>query len=140
MCEDENYDKFRDITAAKEQGLLLEHGYDESKSLDSLTFADLVKAAEFRSGKCLSEDYKAGDIYKKVKWRCHNGHGFESSPFTILKGGYWCPHCCEPKPWAYGALAKEIPFYAQVYYDTHSKDEENDVYPLSEHEDDFIVE
>ena len=134
------YEKLKDKNYAKEQGLLLNHGYDESKPLEEIDFDDLQQAAAFRGGKCLSKDYASGGIYTKVKWQCREGHEFESSPYTILKGGYWCPHCCEPKPWRYGALAKDIPFYAQVYYDTHDKNEENDVFPLSESEDDFIIE
>ncbi len=131
-----DYAELKDISNAKP--LLLNHGYDESKPLSSLTFDDLEKAAAFRGGRCLSKDYKAGGIYKKVKWQCRDGHEFESAPHTVLKGGYWCPHCCEPKPWRYGALA-DIPFYGQLYFDTHTGDEVNDVYPLSEDEDDFIV-
>lgn len=127
----------KDIKNAK--AYLLDHGYDEDKPLKELTFEDLQKAAAFRGGKCLSKDYKAGDIHKKVRWQCRDGHEFESTPFTVLKGGYWCPECCEPKPWRYGAIA-DIPFYSQVYFDTHDKTEVNDVYPLSEHEDDFIVD
>ncbi len=133
-----DYQKLKDKSLAKSSGYLLSHGYDEDKPLNELTFEDLDSAAEFRGGKCLSGDYKKGNVYSKVKWRCRDGHEFVSAPYTILKGGYWCPRCCEPKPWRYGALAKDIPFYGQVYYDTHTADEENDVYPLYESEDDFI--
>ncbi|MDE7306863.1 MAG: NAD(P)-dependent oxidoreductase, partial [Clostridia bacterium] len=133
-----DYTALKNIDNAK--NYLLDHGYDESKPIESLTFADLNKAAAFRGGKCLSKDYKAGNLYEKINWQCHDRHEFASSPYTVLKGGYWCPHCCEPKPWRYGALAKDIPFYAQVYYDTHGKEEENDVYPLYEGEDDFIID
>ena len=118
---------------------LLDHGYDESKALEELTFADLDQAAAFRGGKCLSKDYKAGDIFRKVRWQCRDGHEFLSTPFTIIRGGFWCPECCEPKPWRYGAIA-DIPFYSQVYFDTHTKEEVNDVYPLSDDEDDFIID
>ncbi|MDE5721702.1 MAG: NAD-dependent epimerase/dehydratase family protein [Clostridia bacterium] len=134
-----DYEALKSKAYAKEYGLLLDHGYDESKPLVKLEFEDLQQAAEFRGGKCLSTDYKAGGVYGKVKWQCRDGHEFSSSPYTILKGGYWCPECCEPKPWRYGALAKDIPFYAQVYYDTHDKNEENDVYPLNDEEDEFII-
>ena len=137
LCEHDDYASLKNIENAKP--LLLDHGYDDSKPLDMLTFADLQKAAQFRGGKCLAKDYKAGEIYKKVRWQCRDGHEFESAPHTILKGGYWCPHCCEPKPWRYGALA-DIPFFGQLYFDTHTKDEINDVYPLTENEDDFIVD
>lgn len=143
LCEgktesgDIDYAQLKDKENAK--SLLLDHGYDESIPLDKLSYEDLNKAAEFRGGKCLSKDYKAGDIYKKVRWQCRDGHEFECTPYTVLKGGYWCPHCCEPTPWRYGALA-DIPFYGQLYFDTHTKDEVDNVYPLSEHEDDFIID
>jgi hypothetical protein len=116
---------------------LLSHGYDESKGLENLNFVDLCEAAAFRGGKCLSFNYTAGAIHTKVQWECAFGHTFFATPFTILRGGFWCPHC-EPKPWAYGKQAKQIPFYAQVWYDTHTKEEEGNVYPLSEQEDDFL--
>lgn len=132
-----NYNGLKDINNAKP--LLLDHGYDESKPLESLDFDDLNNAADFRGGKCLSTDYKAGNLYGKIKWQCRDGHEFTSSPYTVLKGGHWCPQCCQPAPWRYGSLAKDIPFYAQVYFDTHTKDEVDDVYPLSDNEDDFIL-
>ena len=71
-------------------------------------------------------------------WKCREGHEFALTPYTVLKGGYWCPHCCEPKPWKYGAVA-DIPFYGQVYFDSHDKNELNDVYPVFDHEEDFII-
>jgi nucleoside-diphosphate-sugar epimerase len=141
LCEgkagekDVDYDKLRDNESGK--NYLLSHGYDEEKGLLNLDYSDLNNAAKFRGGECLTPDYAAGNVYKKVKWKCEKGHEFLSSPYTILKGGYWCPHCAEPKPWKYGSLA-HIPFYGQVYFDTHTTDEENDVFPLFDGEDDFI--
>lgn len=133
-----DYNELKDVAHAKP--LLLSHGYDEQKPFEELTFDDLQSAAEFRGGKCLTENYEKGNIYSKVEWQCREGHKFTSAPYTILKGGYWCPHCCEPKPWRYGSLAKDIPFYAQVYFDSHTQNETADVYPLSADEDDFIIE
>ncbi|MDE5942698.1 MAG: NAD(P)-dependent oxidoreductase [Clostridia bacterium] len=132
-----NYEEYKDIKNAKPY--LLDHGYDESKPLVKLEFSDLEKAAQFRGGSCLEKNYKAGEIYKKIDWQCREGHTFSSSPYTVLKGGYWCPHCCEPKPWQYGKLA-DIPFYGQVYFATHDKNEISDVYPLTDNEDDFLIE
>jgi hypothetical protein len=117
---------------------LLDHGYNETKKLVDLTFDDLKYAADFRGGECLSSDYTTGAIYQKCQWKCKFGHTFFATPFTVLRGGYWCPDC-EPKPWAYGKLAKEIPFYAQLWYDTHSPYEEENVYPYSEHDEEFIL-
>lgn len=135
LSEGEGYAELKNISNAGKY--LLNHGYDESKRLEELTLDDLNGAAEFRGGKC-AEAHFDGRPHKKIKWQCREGHVFESTPYTVLKGGYWCPHCCEPKPWRYGALAKNIPFYAQVYFDTHDESEVDDVYPLSDDEDKFI--
>jgi hypothetical protein len=105
--------------------MLLSHGYDESKADKELDITDMQQAAEFRGGKCLSTTMKKGDLYTKLKWACHDGHEFEATPYLILKTGHWCPECCQPAPWNYDELSKHIPFYAQLWYDTHSKEENN---------------
>lgn len=131
-----DYNKLKDINNAKDY--LLDHGYDESIPLDKLTYTDLQKAAEFRGGKCLQKDYSAGNIHAKIKWQCFCGEEFDGTVYSILKGGYFCPKCTQPKPWRYGYVAKNSPFYAQVYFDTHTQDEVDDIYPLSDNEDDFM--
>ena len=130
-----DYEKLRDVESAEKY--LLEHGYDESVPIAKLTVEQLDDAAKFRGGRLLSETY-CGDPHEKLKWRCAEGHEFTLSPFTVLRGGYFCPDC-EPKPWRYGAVAKRSPFIAQVYFDTHTDGETDDVYPLSADEDKFIV-
>lgn len=105
--------------------MLLSHGYDESKPDSELGYEDFQQAAEFRGGKCLTTDAKKGDLYTKIEWECHDGHRFMASPFLILKTGHWCPECCQPAPWNFDELAKHIPFYAQIWYDTHSPEENN---------------
>ena len=100
----------------------LDHGYDESKKLEDLTAAEIQKAAEFRGGEYL-ESKKPADIYAPVKWRCAFGHEFEMSLNTVLKGGHWCPEC-NPMPWNYDAIAKKNPFFAQVWYADHGKNED----------------
>ncbi|MEG2084208.1 MAG: NAD(P)-dependent oxidoreductase [Clostridia bacterium] len=128
QIKDENgkvvdYEYRRDIKNAKQ--FLLDHGYDETIPTSEWTIEMMQKAAEFRGGKCISKTMKKGDIYTKLKWSCHDGHEFESSPFTILIGGHWCPECCIPAPWKFDALSKKIPFFAQVWYDSHSPEENN---------------
>ena len=120
-----DYEEYRNIENVEKLGLLLSHGYDESKPWSELDIEDMRSAAKFRGGKCLSKTMEKGEMYKKLKWQCHNGHEFESSPFTILRAGHWCPECCTPAPWQFDKLAKKIPFYAQVWYDTHTPDEDN---------------
>lgn len=125
---DVDYDDMRDITKLKEHGYILDHGYDESKSDDELDIEDMQSAAAFRGGKCLSTSMKKGDLYTKLEWECHDGHRFWASPYCVLKAGHWCPECCQPSPWDYDRLSKFMPFYAQVWYDTHAKSENTTYY------------
>lgn len=129
-----DYAAYKDIKNAASK--LLDHGYDESKDLKDLTLEDLQKAAEFRGGECAAKSYNKNP-YEKLAWKCRKGHEFNLTPYTVLKGGYWCADCCEPSPWRYGAIA-DIPFYGQVYFDSHDKNEVDDEYPTFVHEEDFI--
>lgn len=102
---------------------LLDHGYDESESVDDLTVDELEKAARFRGGRCLSS-YYSGNRSQKLKWRCAFGHRFEASTALVLLGGHWCPECVPP-PWDYDRIARKNPFLAQAYYNTHDRYENN---------------
>ena len=124
---------------SKAQRFALNHGFDDSKANSQITFEDVKSAASYRGGYVISESMKTGDLHTKLKWKCHNGHVFESTAFTVLRGGFWCPECCQALPWAFDKAAAHIPFYAQIWYDTHSKSEENNVYPYDEHEDDDMI-
>jgi len=137
-CGDIDYEELKNPALVKEKGLLLDHGYDETKPDCELDINDMKQAAAFRGGKCVSNTMVKGDLYTKLVWECHDGHRFEASPYTILKAGHWCPKCCLPPPWGWGELAKHIPFFAQVYYDDFDACE-IDVFPLKEGEDDFLI-
>ncbi len=100
----------------------LDHGYDESKSLEELTAKDLQAAAEFRGGE-YCDTKKPADVYAPSHWKCAFGHEFDMSVNTVLKGGHWCPEC-DPMPWNYDAIAKVNPFFAQVWYADHGKNED----------------
>ncbi len=108
----------------------LAHGYDDLKPENDLNIHDMQQAAEYRGGKCLSATMVKGDLYTPLKWCCHDGHIFEATPYTIIKAGHWCSTCCSPlTTWNYDKLVKHIPFYAQIWYDTHSQNE-NFIYSL----------
>ncbi len=102
----------------------LHHGYDESK--ERLALNDLQGAARFRGGQCLSQRW-SGDMYRSLPWKCSRGHEFTGKPYTILKAGHWCPDCVPP-PWNFDDEARRNPFFAQVWYPNHDKDE-NNFYP-----------
>lgn len=104
---------------------LLSHGYDEGIPFDSLTLDDMRGAAAFRGGKCLSKEMASPR--SKLLWQCSEGHTFTASPHTVLRGGHWCPFC-QPQPWKYDELAKKSPFFAQVWYDSHSPEEDTEYF------------
>ena len=122
-----NYDDYRNVKLARERGMLLSHGYNEKKPMERWAAEDVQEAAKFRGGECLSDTVESP--YVKLKWRCADGHEFESSAYTVLRGGHWCPKCCMPAPWDFDRLAKRNPFFAQVWYDSH-KTSENVRYDL----------
>lgn len=118
-----SWDDFDIVIPDKSKMSYLDHGYDETKDFHSLDIKDMKKAAAFRGGECLSK--KMGkDVYTPIKWKCARGHEFSMSPNLVLKGGHWCPECL-PMPWRYDEEAKINPFFAQLWYSHHDKDENN---------------
>ena len=107
---------------SKTDYVVLDHGYDESKPFDELTIEDLQKAAEFRGGKLISTEIV--DPYTPLTWEDADGNQFELSYNTVLRGGHWSPFE-HPMPWRYDEIAKKNPFFAQVWYPDHGKDENN---------------
>lgn len=101
----------------------LNHGYDESKQLSELSVEDFKGVAEFRGGEFLSENHTTGDLYSPANWKCSEGHKFTLSPFSVLKGGHWCPECNKKYIWNYDMLSKKNKFYAQIWYDSHAINE-----------------
>ena len=118
-----NWDEF-EIIRPTEEVSLLDHGYDESKPESQLDIEDMKQAAAFRGGECLSETMVKGDLYTPLKWKSARGNEFEMTPNLVLNGGHWCPEEL-PWPWDYDTEAKINPFFAQVWYPLHSKDENN---------------
>lgn len=102
----------------------LYHGYDESKPDCELDIEDMQEAARYRGGECLSENMVKGDLYTPLKWRCHDGHIFYATPYTVLKAGHWCDKCCAPlRTWNYDNIVPHVPFFQEVWYDSHAKSE-----------------
>lgn len=118
----------------------LDHGYDDEKLDSEIDLSDAKKAATFRGGRLQSLTMKKGDIFTKLEWKCAAGHVFQSSPFAVLRAGFWCPVCSTAYPkWSFDKDAATNPFYAQVWLDTHDKSEVNNEYPYNEAEDDDMM-
>lgn len=113
-----------DTSRPSDTPVYLDHGYDESKPRSEWDIEDMKQAAAFRGGKCLSSTMTRGDWSTPLEWQCQFGHVFKASPVLVLEGGHWCPECL-PSPWNYDAIAKGNPFFAQVWYASHGKEESN---------------
>ncbi len=85
-----------------------------------LTCAD---AADFRGGQCLTEAFEG---MRPPAWSgsAPLDHTWKATPTLVLRAGHWCPECLPPA-WNYDAIAKKNPFFAQIYYPNHDRDEQN---------------
>lgn len=109
-----------DTSRPGDEAIILDHGYDESKPVSELDIADMKKAAEFRGGKCLSDNMTKGDLFTKLEWECQFGHRFEMTPNSVLKGGHWCPECLPEyiegvNTWNYEEIIKKNKFLASQF-------------------------
>ena len=84
----------------------LDHGYDTSRSVYSLSDEELEAAARFRGGHFLgvrgdgagsgSAQTDGAGLRAKgtiYEWECENGHRFKASLEYVLLGGGWCTEC-----------------------------------------------
>lgn len=72
---------------------LLDHGYDTSRSIYSLSADELEAAAQFRGGHFLGPYNTIGEPGSIYLWECEHGHKFKSSLEFVLLGGGWCDRC-----------------------------------------------
>lgn len=125
--------KDMDLSHNSEESVLLDHGYDEQKPKSLFTLEDMQKAAAFRGGKCISTEMTQGDWDTPLEWECAEGHRFKASARVVLLGGHWCPECMpwpyrdEPnsRPWHWDKIARENPFFAQIWSPLHDPKEDN---------------
>ncbi len=54
------------------------------------TIEQMQEIAYSKGGRCLSQKYVDRETH--LQWQCENGHKWDSSPTTIIKGS-WCPEC-----------------------------------------------
>lgn len=122
-----------DLTEPTHDIKMLDHGYDETKPMSEFTIEDMQKAAAFRGGRCVSKTMQKGDWDSKLVWESACGHQFEASPRLILLGGHWDPidmpfpykGDAEERPWHWDKVAKENPFFAQLWAPLHDANEDN---------------
>lgn len=101
---------------------------DYFHDLDSeeVTIKDLKNVAEAHGGKLLSK--KFNDLYETLEWENSDGEKFSARAYTVLKAGHWFNRTYVENVWDYDRLAKKDKIYAQVWYDSHAKDEDKFYY------------
>lgn len=124
-----------DLSEPSQTEVRLDHGYDESKPMSEFTLADMEKAAQFRGGHCVSKQMTKGDWDTQLEWEAASGHRFMASPRLILLGGHWDPLDMPypyrtntqevPRAWHWDRVARENPFFAQIWTPLHEEDEDN---------------
>ena len=71
----------------------------------------------------MTETFKAGDLYAPVEWRTQDGEVFTARPYSVLRAGHWFNRTYKENVWEFDRLARRDRVYAQIWYDTHAKDE-----------------
>ena len=125
--------KLFDFTEAKkiENYKPIDYGFDINKKDSEITYEDLVNVAKKHGGKLVSTSFKKGDVYAKLEWENQDGEKFVARPFTVLRGGHWWNKLYNEYVWEFDRLAKKDEIYAQIWYDSHDKDE-NHLYYFDE--------
>lgn len=109
----------------------IDYGFNIEKSDKDITYEDLLSVAKKHGGKLLSKKFKTGDVYAKLEWENQDGEKFIARPFTVLRGGHWWNALYTKYEWDFDRLAKKDEIYAQLWYDSHEKDE-NHLYYFDE--------
>lgn len=113
-----NYDDLKNIKNAK----LINYYFDIDKDDKEIKLKDLQSVANAHGGKLLSQKYD-GNIYKKLKWETQNNEVFEASVYTVLRAGHWFNPVYKSNCWDFDMLAKKDKIFAQIWYDSHDKNE-----------------
>lgn len=113
-----DYNALKNINNAQ----LIDLGYDYSKLDQDITIEDLKNVAKMHGGRLLSKSYN-GDLYEKLEWYTQDNERFLASPYAILRAGHWYNKTYEQNVWDFDRLSKKDKVYAQLWLDSHKKEE-----------------
>ena len=68
-------------------------------------------------------------MYKTLQWQTQDGEVFEANAYTVLRAGHWYNPIYKEYVWDFDRLAKKDKIWAQIWYDSHERDE-NRIYRL----------
>lgn len=86
-------EKNMDAALKTGEAVLLNHGYDTSRSIYSLSADEIEEAARFRGGHFVGPADRLGQKGALFEWECEHGHRFTASLEYVLLGGGWCDVC-----------------------------------------------
>ena len=109
----------------------IDYGFDINKSDKEVTIEDLQNVAKLHGGKLLSQEFKKGDVYAKLKWENSDGEIFFARPYTVIRGGHWFNPLYKSNTWDFDRLSKKDAIFAAFWYDSHLP-EENHCYYMNE--------
>ena len=120
-----DYQTYLNRDAAK----LPDIGYDPTKRV---TLQDLAIIAQKHGGKLLS---MRGGVNERMEWENSDGVRFTAKGYTVMCG-HWINPCYGKKYypsypeycWDFDRLAKKDALIAEVWYDSHERDEDNFYY------------
>ena len=78
-----------DLSRPSDTPHLMPVGYDDAKPTEEFDIEDMRKVAEWRGGKCLSDNMTRGDLTTPLKWATALGETFTASPASVVLGGHW---------------------------------------------------
>ncbi len=100
---------------------LVDLGFDPTREVG---YKELKHIAQMHGGRLLSQK---GGLYDRLEWENSDGQRFKARGYTVAVGHWWNPsytaYC-----WDFDRLAKKDKIYAQVWYDSHDKNEDNFYY------------
>ena len=105
----------------RENALQIDHFFDIDNA--NVSLEDLKNVAKAHGGKLLSKNFSG--LNDKLEWQNSDGETFEARPYTVLFAGHWMNPTYTQNAWDFDRLAKTDKIYAQVWYDSHEKDEDN---------------
>ncbi len=100
---------------------LVNLGFDPNREVG---YRELRRLASMHGGKLISPK---GGLYDRLEWENSDGQRFKMKGYTVL-AGHWLNPSYTSYCWDWDRLAKKDSLYAQVWYDSHDRNEDNFYY------------
>lgn len=120
-----------DYERLRETPTEIDYGYDFFKADKDIDITDLKSVASAHGGELLTAEFENGDLHRPLKWKTQDGEEFTASAYSVLRAGHWYSRIYKENVWDFDRLCKKDRLFAQIWYDSHEKDEDF-VYALDE--------